>query len=225
MPTANGVEEDVLALIRSGDVQDAVVDLAEAGIDQLLKDGFLRDVPILGSVMGVIRATGSVRDLLLAKKLGRFLLALQSVPLDERERFHDSLGSRAEARRVGEALLLLLDRLDDMQKPELVARLFRARIRGEIDGTTFQQMATAVDRLLIAHLPPLVSFYSGATEGPPGTPVDRDLFQALSFAGLVRVEARGDGGGMFSAEFAGAVIHYVRNELGEKFVKIITRDA
>jgi len=54
MPTAKGVEENVLALFRSGDLQDAVADLAEAGIDQLLKDGFLRDVPILGSVMGVI---------------------------------------------------------------------------------------------------------------------------------------------------------------------------
>jgi hypothetical protein len=71
MPTANGVEENVLALIRSGDLQDAVADLTEAGIDQLLKDGFLRDVPIFGSVMGVIRVAGSVRDLLLAKKLGR----------------------------------------------------------------------------------------------------------------------------------------------------------
>lgn len=103
MVTATGVEEGVLALIESNDLQDAVGDLAEAGIDQLLKDGFLRDVPILGGVIGVIRAAGSVRDLLLAKKLGRFLLALQSVPLRERQRFHDSLGDGAERRRVGEA--------------------------------------------------------------------------------------------------------------------------
>ena len=71
------------------------------------------------ALIGVIRAAGSVRDPLLAKKLGRFLFALQSVPLDERQAFHDSLMDRADRRRVGEALLLLLDRLDDMDKPEL----------------------------------------------------------------------------------------------------------
>ena len=76
---------------------------------------------------------------------------------------------------MGEALLLLLDRLDDMQKPELVARFFCALMRGEIDRTTFQQMATAVDRLLIAHLSPLVAFYSGATEERSIIPADRDL--------------------------------------------------
>lgn len=112
-----------------------------------------------------------------------------------------------------------------MKKPELVARLFTALMRGEIDRTTFQQMATAVDRLLIAHLSPLVAFYSASPEERSRIPVDLDLYQAFSFAGLVRVAARGNGGGMFSPEFAGAVVYYAPNELGDKFVKIITRDA
>ena len=49
-----------------------------------------------------------------------------------------------ERRRVGEALLLLLDRLDDMGKPELVARVFRALIRGQVDRPTFQLMGSAI---------------------------------------------------------------------------------
>lgn len=79
MADQNGVEEGSVALIRSEDVQDAAAELAEAGIDQLLEDGFLRDVPVLGSVLGTIRAAGRVRDFLLAKKLGRFLLRLQAL--------------------------------------------------------------------------------------------------------------------------------------------------
>ena len=156
----NAVEGQVVELIRSQDLQDGLASLAEAGIDQLLHDGFLRDVPILGSVVGVIRTAGTIRGLLLAKKLGRFLSALQSVPHAERQAFYDSLGDRAERNRVGEALLLLLDRLDDMEKPELIERLFRAVIRSEIDRKTFQLMATAVDRLFMPHLAELVSFYS-----------------------------------------------------------------
>ena len=219
------VEGQVVELVRSENVQDGLANLAEAGIDQLLQEGFLRDVPILGSVVGVIRAAGAVRGLLLAKKLGRFLLSLQTVPQAERQAFHDSLNTREERRKVGEGLLLLLDRLDDMEKPELVARLFRALMRGTIDRKTFQLMASAVDRLFMPHLDTLVSFYSSDSVDSSDGPADRDVYQTLAFAGLVRVDARGDGGGLIGAEFAGATIHYEGNQLGERFVRIITSDA
>jgi hypothetical protein len=216
----DALEGQIVELIRARDLQDGLASLAEAGIDQLLQDGFLRDVPILGSVVGVIRTAGTIRDLLLAKKLGRFLSVLQSVPQAERQAFHDSLADRAERNRVGEALLLLLDRLDDMDKPELIGRLFRAFIRSEIDRETFQLMATAVDRLFMPHLAELASFYSSGSAKVRKKPVD--VYQALAFAGLVQVEARGDGGGLIGPEFAGATIHYGQNELGALFVNIIT---
>lgn len=218
------VEGELVELIRTQDLQDSIANLAEAGIDQLLQDGFLREVPILGSMLGVIRAAGTIRGVLLAKKLGRFLTALQSVPQAEREAFHASLGNRADRRKVGEALLLLLDRLDDMEKPELVGRLFRAMMRSEIDRETFQLLATAVDRLFMPHLAALASFYAGNPADGQAAP-SLDVCQALAFAGLVRVEARGDGGGMVGPEFAGATIYYKGNQLGELFVKIIARNA
>jgi len=219
------IEETVVEIISSTDVQEGVADLAEAGLDQLLQDGFLSDVPVLGTLIRVIRTAGSVRDLLLAKKLGRFLVALQRVPLEERQAFLNSLVTRAERRRVGEALLLLLDRLDDMDKPELVARIFRAFMRGQLDRTTFQLMASAIDRLHLPNLAALIAFYSDQVSLPSGTPSDRDVYQALSFAGLVRVEARGNGGGMFHPSMAGATLSYGRNELGRRFVEIVTGDA
>jgi hypothetical protein len=219
------VEETLIEIIRSTDVRDGVADLAEAGLDQILQDGFLRDVPLLGTLLRIIRTTGSIRDLLLAKKLGRFLFALQTVPSAEREAFHNSLVTKAERRRVGEALLLLLDRLDDMGKPELVAHVFRAFIRGQIDRLTFQLMGSAIDRLHLPHLTALIAFYSDQESHPSGAVADRDVYQALSFAGLVRVEAKGDGGGMFDPSMAGATLSYERNELGKKFVEIITDNA
>ena len=179
-------------------------------------------MPLLRTLLRIIRTAGSVRDLLLAKKLGRFLFALQTIPPEERQAFHDSLVTRVERRRVGEALLLLLDRLDDMGKPELVARVFRALIRGQVDRPTFQLMGSAIDRLHIPHLTALIDFYSDQASRPSVTVADRDVYQALSFAGLVRVEARGDQGGLFDPSMAGATLSYERNELGKRFVEIIT---
>lgn len=222
---SEGLEEDVLALIRSRHLQDSLVDLSEAGIDPLLQEGFLRDVPLLGTVIGAIRTAGSIRDLLLVKKLGRFIRALQAVPLHERKAFDRSLGSVEERHRIGESLLLLLDRLDDMSKPELIGRLFQAYIRTEIDFPAFQQMATSIGRLHVAHIDALIEFYASHAKGRSVKPPELDVLQALSFSGLVRVSAEGDGGGLMGPEFAGAQIHYEQNELGARFVGIIQRDA
>src|SRR3990167_6755027 len=161
-----GLEEDVLALIKSSDLQDSVADLSEAGLDQLLQAGFMRDVPVLGGIIGAIRTAGSIRDLLLAKKLARFIRGLQSVPIADRQAFDRSLAAPEERRRIGEALLLLLDRLDEMSTPELVARLFREYMRGEIGFVMFQRMATAVDRLNLGDFEVLIRFYSA--ESPNG---------------------------------------------------------
>lgn len=220
-----GLEESVVSLIRLPEIQDSLADLSEAGLDQLLEAGFLRDVPVLGGILGAIRAAGSIRDLLLAKKLGRFMRALQDIPLAEREAFERSLRTPEKRQQIGESLLLLLDRLDDISKPELVARVFRAFIRGGLDFAAFQQMATAIDRLYIADIAVVTEFYASHTPPRTLTAHQRDALQRLSFAGLVRVSVQGDGGAILGPEFAGAEIKYERNDLGTKFAVIIGRDA
>lgn len=215
------IEEDIVVLIRTPNIQDAAVNLGEAGLDQLVDAGFLRDVPVLGSAVGFIRAAGSIRDLLLAKKLGRFLSQLHQVPLVDREEFVASLVSRHERHRIGEALILLLDRLDDMAKPELLGLCFSAYVRGQIDRSQFDRLAAAIDRLLIVHLSALAAFYTADRQELKDHPVGSDVLQALANCGLVRVEAQTNGGGLIGPEFVDAEITYTRNDLGSVFVGIV----
>jgi len=219
------IESAVVEAIGEPGIQDTLADLADAGIDQLLQEGFLRDVPAVGTVLGAVRATGSIRDLLLAKKLGRFLLELHRIPEKDRADFAQSHSSPKDKRRVGEALILLLDRLDDLEKPALVARVFGAYIRGRIDHSTFRLMASAIDRLHLPHLKALAELYLNGADEAAVSKLDRDVCQALAFAGLLRAEARGNGGAWFDPLMAGAVLVYTGNKLGETFVSIVADDA
>src|SRR5450759_5011905 len=110
------LEDAVVATIGSPDLQDGLAELGEVGLDHIMSDGVLRDVPILGILLNTVRAAGHVRDALFVRKLARFFQALDKVPFEQRQAFCASLGSTSERRRVGKALLLLLDRLDDMSK-------------------------------------------------------------------------------------------------------------
>ena len=63
-----------------------------------------------------------------------------------------------ERRRVGENLVLLLDRLDRVEKAAMVGRAFWAFCMGAIDVQTLQRVTTAIDRILLVDVPQLRSF-------------------------------------------------------------------
>ena len=66
-------------------------------------------------------------------------------------------------KRVEENLLLLLDRLDDMGKPELIGRLFSAYLRQELAYEDFQRLAGSIDRAYMPDLPLLGDLGKGSS--------------------------------------------------------------
>jgi len=129
--------------------KDSLIELLEVGFDALLKDGIARDIPVIGTLVALCGGVLSIRDWLFTKKLARFLVALDSVPHEERQAQLDRLASNPkERKRVGEHLILLIDRLNDMDKPELLARAFSALLDGRIDRQQFDGLAHAIDAIL-----------------------------------------------------------------------------
>jgi hypothetical protein len=218
------LEDAVVTAIGSPDLQEGLAELGEVGLDHIMSDGVLRDVPILGTLLNTVRAAGHVRDALFVRKLARFFQALDKVPFEQRQAFCASLGSTTERRRVGEALLLLLDRLDDMSKPELVARAFRAYMRGEIDRRQFELLASAIDRCHLSHLHTLEQFYSEPDQRVDSGSANIEAYQEFAFIGLARLHVGSNGGGWFSPKMAGGSGTYVQNQLGRLFVEILKRD-
>ena len=56
------LEESLVASIRRPDLRDVLADVAEIGLDQLLEEGPLRDIPVLGTLLRLRSAWGGVRD-------------------------------------------------------------------------------------------------------------------------------------------------------------------
>ena len=142
------------------DVNDVLTDLAEFGIDQLLKDGVFQAIPLIGSAVGVLKIFIKTKDWLLLRNVYRFRYNIQTITEDNRKSFIERLSKDADYRqRVGENLLLLLNRVDDIRKPELIANLFKAFVEGRIDDEKYQKLGTAIDRISIQNIPHLIKFY------------------------------------------------------------------
>jgi hypothetical protein len=68
--------KDTLA---DSDLQNVTSDLAETFTDTLLNDGILKDIPILGTIIGLAKASISLNERLLIKKLIYFLSELKNI--------------------------------------------------------------------------------------------------------------------------------------------------
>lgn len=125
---------------------EAFLEATESALDIALNGDVLADVPVVGLAVKVARAIDSARDRALIAKLSRFSGALKSIPEKEREAYKKKLQeSPEEAKNVGETLFLVLDRLTDLSKPELLGQVFVAYLKGTIDAVTLRRLSQAID--------------------------------------------------------------------------------
>jgi hypothetical protein len=186
-------EISLVETIGESDLGDLSVETTEFLLDQLLQEGSVRDFPIISSIVGLVKFGISIRDYVFLKKTVRFLYHLKDIPPEERMSFSKQLSSdKAFQQRVGENLILMLDRLDDMKKPEILAQFFKAYINGKIDLQTYERLAIAVDRVKIHSLPSLLEFYrqfdgNNFDQLMDNPTLPHDDIQDLIYAGLIDI--------------------------------------
>ena len=82
--------------------------------------------------------------------------------------------------------MLILDRLDDMEKPQMLAKVFAAFIRSKIDYGTFRHLASAIDHGTAEDLAEFAKPEpSPTTPQPRRDPKKRILYTNLAGTALV----------------------------------------
>ena len=206
------LEGSLLSVIGGAGGKDLLQDAAEFSLDALLDDGVLKDIPVVGTVAKLYGVAARVQGYVFTKKVRRFLTELAAIPLAERERFAERLERDPEQReKTADALIVLLDKLDDLAKAPLLARAFSRYVRAEFDFTTFRRLATAVDRCLVDDLDALEKI-----EKRPA-PLDDYVGDVLVSTGLATI------GAIPAIRGPGAKTVYALSELGELFLGVVVR--
>lgn len=205
------LEGSLLSVFEKTGGADLLQEAAEFSFDTLLKDGVVKDIPAVGIVAKLYSAALGVQGYIFAKKIRRFLTELRSIPKKEREAFAERLEKDKEQKeRTAETLVALLDKIDDLAKAPLLARAFSSYVRQEIDFSTFQRLAAAVDRCLVSDLPLLEDFH-----GPQA--IDGYIGDMLVSTGLVSVAA------IPGIRGSGVKTTYEISHLGELFVQVVLK--
>ncbi|TAH34100.1 hypothetical protein EYC59_03830 [Candidatus Saccharibacteria bacterium] len=200
---------------------DLDIDQAEEIVDQIASElltGVAEEVvdklPVVKWVGVGVQAYKSWQNKNLLEKLLMFHLSLDKTTPQQREEFLESLAVD-ERRLIAKRLQLLIDQLDDIKKARVLAKIFEARVIGEIDGHTYTMLCYALKSLDYESLAPIALFF---VNGMSSTLLGLGMNYYLAALGILLADNR-----MAGTLGAGSGIIFRKTHLGEKFAELIVR--
>lgn len=167
----------------SNNLTEITADVLEAGIDQLIDNDFLKDIPILGIGIKAYSITRKISESFFAKKIMRFLFQLKDIPQEKREAFVKTLETSKENKKAGETVLGIINRLDEISKASIIGRLLKATILQQLSYPDFLRLSHITDKIFLDDLLSLKN-------NPSLYNITRDVKAILYQSGLLMQEVK-----------------------------------
>lgn len=185
MPPDQSLGAEIVATVKSAALASLAEDYFEIGIDSILSEGVLRELPVVSTVLALGKVGASISDRVFAGKLCRFLFSLRHVNEADRQSMADRLDSEDSFRgKVGDRIIELLDKADSVHKPEMLAKAFAAYARLSIDAEMLNRLHHAIQQLPHFEQKTVRRFHDATPE--ERTKMSGDSLNALAVAGLAR---------------------------------------
>lgn len=133
---------------------------AEIGLDAVMKEGILRDIPIVSTTVALYKIGSSLKELHYLKKMVLFIKELNNGIADEgkRQSYQEKFTSNEKFRNQElEYILILIDRYIGYDKPRMLAKLYLAYLDETIIWEEFIMFAEVIDRFLLLDCRTLLS--------------------------------------------------------------------
>jgi hypothetical protein len=140
---------------------DVVKDYAELGIDSVLDAGVLRDIPILKTLLSVRDIGVKMRHFLYERKVHAFLEGLREGLNNDEMAIEGFMKGEKERDRFAETAFVLIERYDDIHKPEVMGLLWAACAKGSVSYDQVARLCHLIDRVYWEDLLVLLNFKDG----------------------------------------------------------------
>ncbi|MFM2484358.1 hypothetical protein [Celerinatantimonas yamalensis] len=204
--------EKTLATNLGNELTNVSSNLLEVGVDSLLEGGVLKDIPIIGSVVGLFKSGISIKERFYVKKLLKFLVEFKNIDEEARAKFvSEELSNDSKREKFGETILNLIDKTDDISKFKLYARTFELHFLDRCSYDEAIRICLMIERAFYRDLNFILDFSDGCASDQLTA---GELYKVgfLSFGGM-------DGGDL-GEEDSGGVI-YKKNKYGKILMEII----
>lgn len=125
-------------------VLDLTMSTTELVMDLANKGDLLEAIPFANTVFKILKAKDSIADSIYANKLVGFIRGIGNLDENQKENLSNNL-LKEDAAKIGETLLLVLDRINDLDKPELLGFLFSCFASGQLNSEQLRRLVVSVD--------------------------------------------------------------------------------
>lgn len=151
-------DKKIMEVIRDN-CKEIGTEYLELGLDALLDEETLKNIPVVNTVYTMIKLPLAIRNAYSIKKLIYFCYYMNKIPSTQRAQYVNKAISKDKD--FGEKLLVALDRIDDLDKIEMLKKLFQAY--GHRDGISyddFRRLVIILEKVYVGDLKYLKEVYN-----------------------------------------------------------------
>lgn len=142
------------------EIKTAVTPLLDAGISCLNQNELISKVPLVSTVVSLYHLSTNIKDCYMYKKLLKFIDKINSKDVTQEEIDNHLAKYNHNTQRELEYIIVIIDRLQEIEQSDLLGKLYVSYIRGKINWLEFRQYANVIDRLLPGDIEKLYDFHS-----------------------------------------------------------------
>lgn len=131
---------------------DALADIAEVGLDAVLQDGLLKDLPVVGSILALYKTGAGIRERNFIRQTAVFIKSfndssIEPERLEEHRRRLEEDPKEAE-RELGR-VMLLLDRTIEAEQSRVLGKFYAYYVLGALSWAKFVELSEANSRMFL----------------------------------------------------------------------------
>jgi len=147
------IRSSIVESIKSEQLKNISYDIGEIIIYSTLEDGFLKNIPIIGTLININKGRLSIQDRIFSKKILSFLLKLRDISESDRIKAINKIeSSKQEKVKVGEKILFLINKTDDHIKAEMIGILFSDFIKEILGYEEFKRCSEIINKTYLEDL-------------------------------------------------------------------------
>jgi hypothetical protein len=165
-PKELSLGESLEETIANPDALDTVFSLAEIGIDEMIEhlmkdvqDEALKEIPVVKTLYAITKTGFAIRDYFLLEKICRFILGCKEVRSEIQEKITQKLSNQKDKKEIGKQIIIALDRFEQIQKTDILLKIFLAFAEEKITDKEFQSYIYVLDKIDINNIKILKIFY------------------------------------------------------------------
>ncbi len=194
--------------------------IGESVIDSVLSDGLFKDIPILGSLVSIVKLTSNISDRIFLKKLLTFFNALELKSQEEVDSLKQKILKEKDPKRIGSKILYAINLIDDDVKLKWLSKVFVKYIDKKISKHEFLTLTSIINQIYSSNADGIKVFKQREVITSQNKLIKGSTLEHLFSVGLLSNVGFDEGG---ASEESDRGSRYCLNEYGIIFMDILDK--